>query len=82
MLSRKKELLLATVIYFITMFTLLTVVYRFVENWNLVGFKFFIAGALVFLVAIGWGYVLTSLIFAPKKQMEDTLTSSLILFMN
>jgi len=75
MLSRKKELLLATVIYFITMFTLLTVVYRFVENWNLVGFKFFIAGALVFLVAIGWGYVLTSLIFAPKKQMEDTLTS-------
>lgn len=57
------------------MFTLLTAVYRFLENWNLVEFKFFIAGALVFLVAIGWGYVLTSLIFAPKKQMEETLTS-------
>jgi len=75
MTRRVKELLLATVIYFITMFTLLTVVYRFMENWNLVEFKFFIAGALVFLVAIGWGYVLTSLIFAPKKQMEETLTS-------
>jgi signal transduction histidine kinase len=25
-------------------------------------------------VAMGWGYVLTSVIFAPVKQMEDTLT--------
>ena len=71
----RKELFPATVIYFITMFTLLTAVYRFLENWNLVEFKFFIAGALVFLIAIGWGYVLTSVIFAPKKQMEETLTS-------
>lgn len=75
MMSRKKELLLVTVIYFITMFTLLTVVYRFLENWNFVEFKFFIAGTLVFLIAIGWGYVLTTLIFVPKKQMEETLTS-------
>ena len=71
----RKELFPATVIYFITMFTLLTAVYRFLENWNLVEFKYFIAGALVFLIAIGWGYVLTSVIFAPKKQMEETLTS-------
>lgn len=75
MLSRKKEIIVATVIYFVTMFTLLTAVYRFLGSWNLTEFNFFIAGALVLLVAIGWGYVLSALIFAPKKQMEDTLTS-------
>lgn len=75
MLSRTKEIVIAMVIYFITMFTLLTAVYRFLENWHFLEFKFFIAGALVFLVAIGWGYVLSILIFAPEKQMEDTLTS-------
>jgi len=75
MISRRKEIIIASVIYFVTMFTLLTAVYRFLENWHFAEFKFFIAGALVFLIAIGWGYVLSALIFAPKKQMEDTLTS-------
>ena len=71
----RKEIIFGTVIYFVTMFTLLTAVYRFLGNWNITEFNFFIAGALVLLVAIGWGYVLYTLIFAPKKQMEDTLTS-------
>ena len=75
MTGPRKELIFAAVIYFVTMFTLLTVVYRFLETWHLSAFNFFIAGALVLLIAIGWGYVLTALIFAPKKQMEDTLTS-------
>ncbi len=71
----RKEIIFGTVIYFVTMFTLLTAVYRFLGNWNITELNFFIAGALVLLVAIGWGYVLSTLIFAPKKQMEDTLTS-------
>ncbi len=71
----RKEIIVGTVIYFVTMFTLLTAVYRFLGNWNITELNFFIAGALVLLVAIGWGYVLSTLIFAPKKQMEDTLTS-------
>ncbi|HEY9189460.1 MAG TPA: HAMP domain-containing sensor histidine kinase [Sulfurovum sp.] len=75
MSNRKKEILFATAVYFVTMFTLLTAVYRFLETWNLTDLKFFIAGALVFFVAVGWGYVLSNLIFAPKKQMEDTLTA-------
>jgi len=74
-LSFRKELLVAAVIYFVTMFTLSTAVYRFLENWHLSQFNFFIAGVLVILVALGWGYILSALIFAPKKQMEDTLTS-------
>lgn len=75
MTGRKKELIFATLIYFVTMFTLLTAVYRFLETWHLSAFNFFIAGALVLLIAVIWGYILTALIFAPKKQMEDTLTS-------
>lgn len=75
MTDRNKELIFATVIYFVTMITLLTAVYRFLETWHLSELNIFIAGALVLLVAIGWGYVLSSLIFAPKKQMEDALTS-------
>ena len=75
MTSRQKELIFATVIYFVTMFTLMTAVYRFLETWHLSEFNIFIAGALVLLVAIGWAYVLSTLIFAPRKQMEDTLTS-------
>lgn len=73
----RKELLFAMVIYFVTMFILLITVYRILENWQFSGFNFFIAGALVLLVALGWGYVLSSLIFAPQKQMEDTLTALL-----
>jgi len=56
------------------MTVLLMAVYRFLENWHLSEFNFFIAGALVLLVAVGWGYILTALIFAPKQQIEDTLT--------
>ncbi len=75
MVGRKKEIAVAAVIYFVTMFTLLTAVHRFLETWNSIEINFFVAGALVLLVAIGWGYVLSALIFAPKKRMEDTLTS-------
>jgi len=74
MFSRSKELFVALLIYVVTMTVLLMAVYRFLENWHLSEFNFFIAGALVFLVAVGWGYILTALIFAPKKQMEDAMT--------
>lgn len=73
--ERNKELLVALGIYVVTITVLLMAIYRFLENWELKDFNFFVAGALVLLVALGWGYVLTSVIFAPKKKMEDTLTS-------
>lgn len=74
MKGRSKELLFALIIYVVTMTVLLVAVYRFLENWHLSEFNVFIAGALVLFVAMGWGYVLTSIIFAPKQQMEDALT--------
>ena len=73
--NRMLERLLSLVIYVITMTVLLMSVYRFLENWHLSDFNFFIGGALVLLVAVGWGYILTHIIFAPKKQLEDKLTS-------
>ncbi len=73
--SRMLERFLSLVIYVITMTVLLMSVYRFLENWHLSDFNFFIGGALVLLVAVGWGYILTHIIFAPKKQLEDKLTS-------
>jgi len=75
MANRMLERLLSLVIYVITMTVLLMSVYRFLENWHLSDFNFFIGGALVLLVAVGWGYILTHIIFAPKKQLEDKLTS-------
>lgn len=71
----RKELFFAGIIYFITVFTLLLGIYRFVEIWQLSTLNVFIAGALVLLVAIGWGYVLTVLIFAPSKKIEHKLTT-------
>ncbi len=70
----RKELIIAAVIYFVTMLTLLMAVYRFLEDLQMSAFNFFVAGALVLLVAVGWGYVLIGLIFAPKKKMENTLS--------
>jgi len=71
----RKELLLALVVYVVTMTVLLMAVYRFLENWQLSEFNFFIAGALILLVAVGWGYILTAVIFAPSKNMEETLAT-------
>lgn len=71
----RKELLFATGIFLVTILTLLAATHRFLESWQLNEFTFFIAGALVLLAIVGWGYVLFTLIFAPKKQMEETLTA-------
>jgi len=71
----RKELLFATGIFLVTILTLLAAMHRFLESWELSEFKFFIAGALVLLAIASWGYVLFTLIFAPKKKMEDTLTA-------
>lgn len=70
----RKELLFATTIFLVTILTLLAATHRFLESWQLSELTFFIAGALVLLAIVGWAYVLFTLIFAPKKQMEDTLT--------
>jgi len=75
MTERKIELFIALIIYIISMSVLLAVVYNFLEHWQLSELNFFIAGGLLFLVSIGWGYVLTGILFAPNKEMEDRLST-------
>lgn len=70
----RKELFLIGLIYIVSMSVLLMAIYRFFESWQFSDFHFFIAGGLVLLVAVGWGYILTAVIFAPQKQIEDALT--------
>jgi len=74
-MAKGKEFILALILYVISMTVLLMALYRFMQNWNMDGFNIFVVGMLVFMVAIGWGYVLTALIFAPAKKMESTLTT-------
>ena len=71
----KKFLLVITIgLYLIIMFGLLRIVYDYLEDYHFSSFNFFIAGALVILVSILWGYVLFLLFINPKKQMEDRLS--------
>jgi len=74
MLNRKKELLVAIIVYFITMTILLIAIYKFLENWQFSTFNFFIGGVLVLIVGMGWAYILSLLIFTPSRQIEDNLT--------
>ncbi|HHD79087.1 MAG TPA: HAMP domain-containing histidine kinase [Epsilonproteobacteria bacterium] len=73
-MAKGKEFFLALLVYVVSMTVLLTALYRFLENWQMNEFNFFIVGLLVLFVAIGWGYVLTAIIFAPTKKIEDKLT--------
>ena len=73
-MAKGKELFLALVVYVVSMTVLLMALYRFLENWQINEFNFFIVGFLVLFVAIGWGYVLSAIIFAPTKKIEDRLT--------
>lgn len=70
----RKELIFATIIFFLTVFTLYSIVGKLFNTWDLNEVTFFIAGAMVLFVTILWGYALYALIFAPKKRMEDKLS--------
>ena len=73
-MAKGKEFFLALLVYVVSMTVLLMALYRFLENWQMNEFNFFIVGLLVLIIAIGWGYVLTAIIFAPTKKIEDKLT--------
>ncbi len=74
-MTKGKEFFVALVVYVISMTVLLMALYRFMQNWQMNEFNFFLVGILVLIVAIGWGYVLTALIFVPTQKLEDTLTT-------
>jgi two-component system OmpR family sensor kinase len=70
----KKTFLFATLLYLITIITLLGVVYRFLIQWQLSEINFFIVGIVAILIVVGWGFVLLTLL-EPKKALENRLTT-------
>jgi signal transduction histidine kinase len=70
----KKEFLFATVLYVVTIVTLLGVVYSFLAAWQLGGVNFFVIVGVAIVVLLGWGFVLLTL-FEPKEALEQKFTT-------
>jgi two-component system OmpR family sensor kinase len=66
----KASLIIASLIYFVAVGILFASVYHFLQWRHPSSLSFFVAGGLVLLVALGWWVVISSLIMAPKKEME------------
>jgi len=72
--QEKKEILFATVIYFFSIFILLSAIYWFMLNNGFTQQNFLISSFGVLLVAFGWGYTLSSDLLAPKQKMDKNLS--------
>jgi signal transduction histidine kinase len=70
----KKETLLAALGYFSSIAILLSFLYWFLKNEGFSESNFLIAGALVLILASGWGYIIASHLLAPKAEMDANLS--------
>ena len=69
----KKDIIIASFLYFFTVFILLSAVYWFMLNNGFTQKNFLISSIAVLIVSLGWGYVLSSDILAPKQEMDKKL---------
>lgn len=69
----KKTFLFASLLYFVSVGILFSAVYHFLQWRHLSDLSFFVAGFLVLLVALGWWYVIASLIMQPQKRIKAEL---------
>ena len=69
----KKDIIIASLLYFFTVFILLSAVYWFMLNNGFTQKNFLISSIAVLIVSLGWGYVLSSDILAPKQEMDKKL---------
>jgi signal transduction histidine kinase len=72
--DEKKQIFFVTIIYFSSIFILLSAVYWFMLNNGFSQQNFLISSFGVLLVAFGWGYTLSSDLLAPKQNMDKKLT--------
>ena len=70
----KREILIATIIYFISIFILLSAIYWFMANNGFTQQNFLISSFAVLIVAFGWGYTLSSDLLAPKREIDKKLS--------
>ncbi len=70
----KKEIWLASLGYFTSIAMLLSFLYWFLKNEGFTESNFLIAGFMVLLLAIGWGYIISTHLLAPKAKMDESLS--------
>ncbi len=74
MLSHKKKILLAALSYLSSVAILLSFFYWFLKNEGFSESNFLIAGAMVLVLAAGWGYIIASHLLAPKAELDANLS--------
>ncbi|WP_295422182.1 sensor histidine kinase KdpD [Sulfurovum sp.] len=70
----KKKTLLAALGYFTSVAMLLSFLYWFLKNEGFSETNFLIAGGMVLILAVGWGYVISTHLLAPKAQLDESLS--------
>ena len=69
-----KKTLLASLGYFTSVAMLLSFLYWFLKNEGFTEVNFLIAGAMVLLLAAGWGVIISTHLLAPKAQLDESLS--------
>jgi signal transduction histidine kinase len=69
-----KKIWLAALGYFTSVAMLLSFLYWFLKNEGFTESNFLIAGALLLVLAAGWGYIISTHLLAPKAQLDENLS--------
>jgi len=72
--NHKKQILLATLGYFSSVAILLSFIYWFMKNEGFSETNFLVAVLLVLILTVGWGYIISSHILAPKAELDANLS--------
>ena len=74
MASIKRRTIIATFIYVLMVAILLSFVYWFLKNEGFSEKNYLIASFLVLLLSLGWGYIISSHLLAPKMEQDANLS--------
>ena len=72
--NHKKQILLATLGYVSSVAILLSFIYWFMKNEGFSESNFLVAVLLVLILTVGWGYIISSHILAPKAELDANLS--------
>ena len=70
----KRKILLASLSYLSSVAVLLSFLYWFLKNEGFSESNFLIGSVLVLVLAVGWGYIISSHLLAPKAELEANLS--------
>ncbi len=70
----RRKILLATLSYFSSVVILLSFLYWFLRNEGFSESNFLIAMVIILALALGWGYIISSHLLAPKEDLDENLS--------